>query len=324
MIDVNLIRQIPIESYLASRGVEPVRQNGHDLWYHSPLREGDKTPSFVIHRTSNYWKDFSSGQGGSIIDLVMLLEQRPYLETLRHLSGFAPEALRYTPTIPDLRCAPGDIPATPPAFRLLKAKPFGSNQRLTDYLRHRCIDPEVASRYGLLEVYYLSTKGHRCFALGFPNNNGGYEIRNPYFKGTVGNKAITTISAKDPSVAAVFEGFMDYLSYRQLHPEYSGMAVILNSTALAAHAVPTLQGCKEVRLLLDNDPAGDEKTAELAASLRAKDPLCRISDGRNEYAGNNDLNEYLQCVAGEKAVRREERTVQSFPRLKKVKPSFKL
>ncbi len=306
MIDVHLIRQIPIEAWLTARGIEPVRQSGHDLWYHSPLREGDRTPSFVVHRNSNFWKDFSSGEGGSLIDLAISLDQRPYLETIQALSDFAPEAKRYTPAIPELRCAPGDTAVTPRSFSLLKVKPFGSNQRLGDYVRQRHIDPTVAARYGLQEVYYLNTQGRRCFALGFPNDSGGYEIRNPYFKGTIGNKAITTITSKDPSVAAVFEGFIDYLSYRQLHPEFNGMAVILNSTALAAHAVPVLHGCREVTLLLDNDAAGNEKTAELTARLAQSAPNCRVKDGRGEYAAHNDLNDYLQATGNGEAARREE------------------
>lgn len=306
MIDINLIRQIPIEAWLTSRGIEPVRQNGHDLWYHSPLREGDRTPSFVVHRNSNFWKDFSSGEGGSIIDLAMSLDRRPYVETIQTLADFAPEAKQYTPTIPEPSHDPGDTPLSPRSFSLLKVKPFGSNQRLGDYARQRSIDPSVAARYGLHEVYYLNTKGRRCFALGFPNDSGGYEIRNPYFKGTIGNKAITTITAKDPSRAAVFEGFLDYLSYRQLHPEFDGMAVVLNSTALAAHAVPVLQECRQVTLLLDNDAAGNEKTAELTARLAQNAPHCRVTDGRGEYARHNDLNDYLQALTGNGETRREE------------------
>lgn len=307
MIDIHLIRQIPIEAWLTARGIEPVRQNGHDLWYHSPLREGDRTPSFVVHRNTNFWKDFSSGQGGSIIDLAMLLTQHPYIDTIQALSDFAPEAKQFKPTVPELRCAPGDTVATPRSFELLKVKPFGSNHRLGDYIRQRNIDPAMAARHGLQEVYYLNTHGRRCFALGFPNDSGGYEIRNPYFKGTIGNKSITTITAKDPSVAAVFEGFIDYLSYRQLHPEFCGMAVILNSTALAAHAVPVLQECTEVTLLLDNDAAGNEKTAEITARLAQTAPQCRVTDGRGEYAAHNDLNDYLQSLPchGE-AARKEE------------------
>lgn len=306
MIDISLIRQIPIENWLASRGIEPVRQNGHDLWYHSPLRQGDRTPSFVVHRNSNFWKDFSSGEGGSIIDLAMHLNQRPYIDTIMMLSDFAPEAKQYTPMMPALG-GPGDGTATPRSFELLKVKPFGGNQSLVDYVRQRNIDPSVAARYGLQEVYYLNSRGRRCFALGFPNDSGGYEIRNPYFKGTIGNKAITTISSKDPSVAAVFEGFTDYLSYRQLHPEFSGMAVVLNSTALAERAVPVLQECREVTLLLDNDAAGNEKTAEITARLAQLAPSCQVKDGRAEYAAHNDLNDYLRASSGKgKTARREE------------------
>ncbi len=41
---------IPIPEYLAREGFQPARtrQGGRELWYHSPVRDGDEHPSFKV------------------------------------------------------------------------------------------------------------------------------------------------------------------------------------------------------------------------------------------------------------------------------------
>ena len=57
-------------------------------------------------------------------------------------------------------------------------------------------------------------------AIGFKNDSGGYELRNPYFKGSSSPKDITTFNngAKE---ATVFEGFIDFLSFMAIHKNQS-------------------------------------------------------------------------------------------------------
>ena len=56
-----------------------------------------------------------------------------------------------------------------------------------------------------------TTHGKRYFAVAFGNERGGYEIRNPFFKGCVPPKDVTLLSVGSAS-CNVYEGFMDYLS----------------------------------------------------------------------------------------------------------------
>ena len=62
-------RTIPIDVYLERRGVSPAktRQGGRELWYHSPIREGDVTPSFKVDTGKNVWFDHGLTRGGNII-----------------------------------------------------------------------------------------------------------------------------------------------------------------------------------------------------------------------------------------------------------------
>ncbi len=48
---------IPIADYLARQGHEPkhTRMGGRELWYHSPIREGDENPSFKVDTIKNVW-----------------------------------------------------------------------------------------------------------------------------------------------------------------------------------------------------------------------------------------------------------------------------
>lgn len=64
---------------------------------------------------------------------------------------------------------------------------------------------------------YYRIGGKPYFALAFKNDSGGYELRNPRFKGST-SKDITHIRQKgEPrDTCFVFEGFMDFLSFRRL------------------------------------------------------------------------------------------------------------
>ena len=61
---------ISIKDYLESLGILPVVDKLYYGMYHSPLRQDD-TPSFKVDYGVNLWCDFGTGEGGSLIDLVM-------------------------------------------------------------------------------------------------------------------------------------------------------------------------------------------------------------------------------------------------------------
>ena len=70
-------RQIPITTYLERSGIKPakVTRGGRELWYSSPLREGDKTPSFKVDTDKNLWFDHGMARGGNVIDLMAALKK---------------------------------------------------------------------------------------------------------------------------------------------------------------------------------------------------------------------------------------------------------
>ena len=62
-------KQISIADYLHSLGHDPVRQQGHNLWYKSPFRD-ERVPSFKVNTERNLWYDFALGEGGNLIALA--------------------------------------------------------------------------------------------------------------------------------------------------------------------------------------------------------------------------------------------------------------
>ena len=63
------------------------------------------------------------------------------------------------------------------------------------------------------ELHYDSN-GKHYFGIGFPNSAGGYEIRNPFFKGCIAPKNISVFYANEPKkICFLFEGFMDFFVF---------------------------------------------------------------------------------------------------------------
>ena len=61
-MDIQTAKQIKIADYLHSLGFSPVKQQGINLWYKSPLRE-ETEASFKVNTERNQWYDFALGKG---------------------------------------------------------------------------------------------------------------------------------------------------------------------------------------------------------------------------------------------------------------------
>jgi len=195
-------RQIDMVTYLAVLGYEPVKIRKFDYWYLSPLRT-EKTPSFKINQKLNRWYDHGLGKGGNLIDFALLYYRCTVGEFLKMLSGnlsfHQPIALRLV--------TPENTKEN--QIHILRKGPISAIS-LCHYLQQRSIPLEIARRYCQEVRYELHEKEY--VALGFQNDAGGYELRNPYFKASSSPKDISTIN-NGGAEATVFEGFFDFLSY---------------------------------------------------------------------------------------------------------------
>lgn len=296
-------KTIPIDRYLESQGINPVksRQGGRELWYQSPIRDGDSTPSFKVDTILNAWYDHGLGKGGNTLDLAIELHRSTVSEALAHLErtrlysafGSAGQSSAMPVTAPSrtsskTKSADEKEKQNAP-FELLDQKPL-KHPALLQYLEKRRIDLEVARKY-LSQIDFKRPQSHsRYFALGYPAGDG-CEARNALFKGFVGSrKDITLHSKPDSPLLLVFEGVMDFLTYMTIKDldEPEGSVLVLNSGNLKARALPHIQDDRysEIRLFLDNDDMGDE-TVRYFLEQTSPD---RIADMRAHYAPYSDLN----------------------------------
>ncbi len=304
MSNIQQIKQISIRAYLAEQGLPPVKDNPRYGLYLLPLRE-EHSPSFKVDYMQNLWYDFGLGTGGSIIDLIMRLEQCDAGEAMRRLerhiggmsvsslspSGFSSSrlvrAIQNSSALAPQRRFIGKNPAPQrsPSIIVEKVRPL-ENPALLDYLTERGINLDTA-RVHCSEVHYrVADKSY--FAVGFRNDAGGWELRNRYFKGCT-SKA-PTIRHGDYPTCLVFEGFMNYLSFltlkRNSTPPHN--IVVLNSVTNLAKVVPFIASHEQVYAYLDNDDAGRKATDELKKACR------NVSDQSIHYRTHNDLNDYLR------------------------------
>ena len=282
------IKQVSIVDYLAQTGYKPKLIKGVNYWYCSPLRS-ELTPSFKVNAERNQWYDFATGDHGDIIDLVCALQHCTTAEAMRRLAAL--KGVRLAPSFSFGGITP--VRSQSPSMELISVQAV-KHPKLLLYLSERGLQPSDVSPF-LSEVYYRVSE--KCFfALGFPNDAGGWELRNPYFKGCFAPKAISTIKGTGSHKLQLFEGFMDFLSWRKLHPEVQDDSIILNSLTLLPKLIPTLRPYPIIESLLDNDEAGDRATKQLF------DAGLPVKDMRACYAPYKDINEYLILAEQKKQI----------------------
>ena len=145
-MDIQTAKQIGIAEYLHSLGYSPVRRQGGNLWYKSPLRE-ETEASFKVNTERNLWYDFATGKGGNIIALAAELYASDHVPYLLEMIA------RQAPHVRPVSFSFGGQTLSQPSFRQLEVMPL-SSPALFSYLRERGINTELAKRE-CREVHYL-------------------------------------------------------------------------------------------------------------------------------------------------------------------------
>lgn len=290
-MNIAQIKQIDLVDYLRAIGFSPTKESDKSAWYHAPYRE-DRTPSFKVNKNKNIWYDFGTAQSGDIIDLAALLYQSKDVSRLLKLIEGAAPAL--APRIRTPISQSGE--RLTDQFRNVKVVDL-RHDALKSYLQSRGIDRAIGE-CECKEVHYTCHK-KEYFAVAFPNNSGGYEIRNPYFKGCIAPKDISIIQKTERlrgRCCCLFEGFMDYLSYLTLvksgriteddeHMDY----IVLNSVSNVSRAIEPIKKYKVIHCYLDNDDAGRRVVDSLHELLGDK-----VQDMFAPYPLYKDLNDFLR------------------------------
>ena len=270
---------MPVTDFLHKLGEKPVRQRGNEVWYHAPYRS-DKTPSFCVNTKKNIWNDFGTGMGGDIFTLAgLMINSNDFMTQAKYIGEV---------TDNPIECSkPPKYEPEPivPQFTDVEVKALG-HPALLAYLRERGIPSDIATE-NCVEIHYrLHDKQY--FAIGFSNENGGYEIRNKFFKGSIPPKAVSLIRNGSATVN-VYEGFMDYLSGLTLGYGRTEDNLVLNSVANREKAYRHLDGYDQIKCWLDNDDAGKKCLEALRKRYGEK-----VKDFSVVFRPCKDVNEYLQ------------------------------
>lgn len=308
-MNIQEAKAIRLADYLQSLGCSPVKRQGSNLWYKSPFRE-ESEPSFKVNTGLNQWFDFGLGKGGNILDLAKELYQDDYVPSL--LAKIAGQAPHIRPTSFSFRQQSSE-----PSFQQLEIRKL-AHPALFRYLLERGIDTDIAKSE--CKELHFTHNGKPYFAIGFENVAGGYEVRNPFFKGCIAPKNITHIRQQErqTNTCYLFEGFMDYLSFltirKRKQPQSHDLRgqdyMVLNSVSNLGKAMDRLSDYERIHCFFDNDQAGNKACLELQRAFSY-----RVRDASIHYSGYKDLNDFL-CGKKVKEDKKNEVSVRPKPKRK--------
>ncbi|WP_138477117.1 toprim domain-containing protein [Dyadobacter bucti] len=294
-MNTELAKSIAISEILGKLNISPENPGKKELRYFSPWRN-EKTPSFYVNVDENIWFDHGEGIGGGLIKFASTYLERlgenhtnaDAVRWLTNLSGSFPDCQIFDP-VRERNAEKKDS-----ALVLKSNRPI-THLGLIRYLEKRGI-PLSLAKQNFREMHVVNRNtGKRIISLGFGNEDGGFELRNPMFKACLRPKAISFIRGKvaKPESIHLFEGCMDYVSViAQLNGKpLKGDAIVLNSVALLKQAMAYIHkyGYRTAYSWMDNDAAGKKATAVLAEFLKEEECLTHVKMN-NVYAPHKDVN----------------------------------
>lgn len=289
--------QVSLVDLLARLGFHPVPKRGKEKMYVSMIRDNDINPSFAVNDDLGVWFDHGIGKGGNIIDFGLIfwknLDFKGVVHKIQNLSNLDVSPIREKR--PRKQAKPQQV--------VERVKPIGNHPAITDYLKSRGVY-EVAKFY-LSEVYYYiedekDARKH-YFAAGWLNEQNSWEVRNRYFKGCMGHKAITYIPAHEKS-AVVFEGFIDFLSWRFENPDAQHSIIVLNSLSLLQQGINKAKAFSSLDVYFDRDKAGVLATREFLKALPYATDRSKVYEGFNDY--NDKIKAQLRIAEPEERKRK--------------------
>ena len=269
-------QKVGIRAVLESFGIYPVKENPKTAFYFALDRE-EKIPSFSVDFVKNKAFDFGNGNSYDVISIVQQIKKCSVSEALKYLSTLVfsvqNESKFYESKVQT-------------SNQILEIKEI-QHPALIQYLKSRKV---FVQKHRVKEIHY-ELKGRKYFGIGFQNNSGGFEIRNQHSKICLGKKDVTLIinNKKSKSEIVVFEGFFDYLTYRNLEKSENSNCdfLILNSTTMLFKVKEKLIDYEKISLFLDNDKNGKSVKSKIQSQYK------NVEDCSLIYHDFKDLNEWF-------------------------------
>ncbi|REC42608.1 toprim domain-containing protein [Chryseobacterium sp. 5_R23647] len=269
-------QKVGIRAVLESFGIFPVKENPKTAFYFAIDRE-EKIPSLSVDFVKNKAFDFGNGKSYDLISIVQQINKCSVSEALKYLSKLdftVQNELKYHENNTQI------------SNHILEIKEI-QHPALIQYLKSRRV---FEQKHRIKEIHY-ELKGRKFFGIGFQNNSGGFEIRNLHSKICLGKKDVTLIvnDKKSKNEIVVFEGFFDYLTYRNLENSDNSNCdcLVLNSTAMLFKVEEKLKQYEKISLFLDNDKNGKSVKSKIQSQYR------NVEDCSLIYHDFKDLNEWF-------------------------------
>ncbi|KFF76230.1 hypothetical protein HX13_00530 [Chryseobacterium sp. P1-3] len=277
-----------MEEVLQNLGHLPTKQNEKEAWYLNPFAS-ESQASFKLDKRQNVWYLHSEGVGGNNTYFIQRYLNASVKEVLewaekQNFSSFHSQIQLQSPIHEKAN------------YQIITIKEL-QNKNLKSYLRDRGLSEMV---FPLVKEVHFKLGDKNLYAVGFANLSGGWELRNQFYKGAILKKDISIISCehhsdsqnqnengKDGKNVAVFEGFIDALSFVEMRKKFNGDLLVMNSIALLGKTKEHLKSYSEINLFLDNDNAGMKCRNEILQSFP------NAKDCSEIYTNHKDLNEHL-------------------------------
>ncbi|QUY56428.1 MULTISPECIES: toprim domain-containing protein [Chryseobacterium] len=268
--------KVNIRTVLESFSLFPVKENWKTAFYFALDRE-EKIPSFSVDFVKNKAFDFGTGKSYDVISIVQQMNRCSVSDALKYLEKFD-FSIQENLEIEEIDQSKN--------YQILKVSEI-KHPALIQYLKFR----KVLEQRNLIKEIYYELNGKKYFGIGFFNNSGGVEIRSKYSKICLGKKDVTLIKndLNTSNEIVVFEGFFDYLTFKNLESAESSISdcLILNSTAMLFKVDKELRAYYKTSLFLDNDDNGITIKQVIRKNYK------NVEDCSLLYKDFKDLNEWF-------------------------------
>ncbi|SEM44961.1 Toprim-like [Chryseobacterium taichungense] len=272
-------QKINIRTVFESFNLFPVKENVKTAFYFALDRE-EKIPSLSVDFVKNKAFDFGTGKSYDVISIVQQMNRCSVSDALKYLEKFDFSVQNNTQIEEAVQIK---------NYQIIKVNEI-QHPALIQYLRSR----KVFEQRNLVKEIYYELNSKKYFGIGFFNNSGGVEIRSKYSKICLGKKDVTLIKndLNTSNEIVVFEGFFDYLTFKNLESAESSISdyLILNSTAMLFKVDEELREYDKISLFLDNDDNG------IIIKQIIRKNYKNVEDCSLLYKDFKDLNEWFYAT----------------------------